>query len=99
MSTTYVITFVVRPSERSRFLALLNPVLDAMRDESTFEYAALHVDPSDENRFQLHETWESHADVVDVQLHRHYRAAWHHALEEILERPRDITIWDQLRAD
>lgn len=57
MSETYVITFHVRPAQRTRFLALLNSVLDNMRDESTFLHAALHVDPEDENRFELHETW------------------------------------------
>ena len=30
MSETYVITFQVRPPERDRFRALLEPVLDAM---------------------------------------------------------------------
>jgi quinol monooxygenase YgiN len=32
-----------------------------------------------------------------VQLQRPYRQAWHAALEEILEQPRDIQIWSQLR--
>ena len=99
MSETYVITFQVRPSERDRFLALLNPVLDAMRHEATFVRASLHVDPQDENRFQLHETWTDRQDVLEVQLNRPYRDAWHAALDELLERPREIQIWSLLRAD
>lgn len=99
MSETYVITFQVRPSERARFSALLDPVLDAMRHEATFEHAALHVDPVDENRFQLHETWTDRNDVLEVQLKRPYRAAWHEALNDILERPREIQIWTLLRVD
>lgn len=99
MSETYVITFHVRPSERARFRALLEPVLDAMRHEATFEHAALHVDPEDENCFQLHETWTDRNDVLEVQLKRPYRAAWHAALDEILERPREIQIWTLLRVD
>ena len=99
MSETYVITFQVRPSERDRFLALLNPVLDAMRHEATFVHASLHVDPQDENRFQLHETWTDRQDVLEVQLKRPYRDAWHAALDELLERPREIQIWSLLRAD
>jgi quinol monooxygenase YgiN len=99
MSETYVITFQVRPSERDRFRALLDPVLDAMRRETTFERASLHVDPDDKNRFQLHETWKDRQDVLEVQLQRPYRAAWHAALDDILERPREIQIWSLLRAD
>lgn len=99
MSETYVITFHVRPSQRVRFRALLDPVLDAMRHEATFEHAALHIDPENENRFQLHETWADRNDVLEVQLNRPYRAAWHASLEEILERPREIQIWTLLRVD
>lgn len=73
MSETYVITFQVRPDQRERFRALLDPVLDAMRHEATFEGASLHVDPDDENRFQLHETWKDRQDVLEVQLTRPYR--------------------------
>lgn len=99
MSETYVITFQVRPSERERFCSLLNGVLDAMRHEATFVHAALHIHPEDANRFQLHETWSDRNDVIKVQLNRPYRAAWHEALDEILERPREIQIWTSLRAD
>jgi quinol monooxygenase YgiN len=99
MSETYVITFHVRPSERERFRSLLDGVLDAMRRETTFEHAALHVDPENENRFQLHETWSDRNDVIEVQLNRQYRTAWHEALDEILEWPREVQIWTSLRAD
>ena len=61
--------------------------------------ASLHVDPQDENRFQLHETWTDRQDVLEVQLKRPYRDAWHAALDELLERPREIQIWSLLRAD
>jgi (4S)-4-hydroxy-5-phosphonooxypentane-2,3-dione isomerase len=47
----------------------------------------------------LYETRESHEDVVNVQMHRPYRRAWHEALPTVLERERDITIWETLRAD
>lgn len=99
MSETYVITFQVRPDQRERFRALLDPVLDAMRHEATFEDASLHVDPDDENRFQLHETWKDRQDVLEVQLTRPYRSEWHAALDEILERPREIRTWSLLRTD
>lgn len=99
MSETYVITFQVRPPQRDRFLALLGEVLDAMRHEPTFEHAALHVDPEDQNRFQLHESWSDREDVLQVQMKRPYRDAWHAALDEVLELPRDIQIWSLLRSD
>ena len=99
MSETYVITFQVRPDQRDRFRALLDPVLDAMRHEATFESASLHVDPDDENRFQLHETWKDRQDVLEVQLKRPYRSEWHAALDGILEQPREVRIWSLLRAD
>ena len=32
----------------------------------------------------LYETWESHEDVMAVQLQRPYRSAWHDALPALL---------------
>jgi len=99
MPITYVIVFDVRPQERGRFLSLLSDVLDAMRHEPMFHEAVLHQDPENENRFMLYETWEDHADVLEVQLHRPYREAWHAALPTLLTAERDIAIWQPLRAD
>ena len=99
MSETYVITFHVRPDQIGRFRALLDPVLDAMRHEATFVRAALHVDPEHPEVFELHETWTDRDDVLNVQLHRPYRNAWHQALDGLLSRPRDIRIWRCLRSD
>jgi quinol monooxygenase YgiN len=99
MPVTYLIKFQVVPERRGQFLELLEGVLDAMRDEPTFHEAVLHRDPASEFRFMLYETWESHDDVVNVQLHRPYRRAWHNALSTVLEKERDVTIWEPLRAD
>ena len=99
MAVTYVIRFTVRPEQRSRFLALLDGVLDAMRHEPMFHEAILHQDPDDENHLMLYETWEDHDDVLTVQLQRPFREAFHAALDEVLAAPRDITIWQPLRAD
>lgn len=96
MSETYVITFHVKPDQRQRFRALLEPVLEAMRHEVTFVRGALHVDPDHPDRFQLHETWADRDDVLNVQLNRPYREAWHAALVDLLERPREIEIWHPL---
>ena len=99
MAVTYLIKFHVVPERRDQFLGLLEGVLDAMRAEPTFHEAILHRDPASEYRFTLYETWESHEDVVSVQLHRPYRRAFHEALPALLERERDITVWEPLRAD
>lgn len=99
MPVTYLIKFNVVPVQRDRFLDLLNGVLDAMCSEPMFHEAVLHRDPSSESRFMLYETWESHEDVLNVQLHRPYRQAWHAALDSILASDREISIWEPLRAD
>jgi quinol monooxygenase YgiN len=99
MPVTYLIKFQVVPERREQFLKLLNGVLDAMRSEPMFHEAILHSDPTSDNLFMLYETWESHEDVVNVQLQRPYRRAWHEALPTLLEQERDITIWEPLRAD
>ncbi|MGH2617484.1 MAG: putative quinol monooxygenase [Thermomicrobiales bacterium] len=99
MPVTYVIRFHVVPEQRERFMILLNGVLDTMRDEPMFHQAVLHGDPEDDHRFMLCETWEDHDDVLTVQLQRPYRQAWHEALPDVLAEPRDISIWQPLRAD
>jgi (4S)-4-hydroxy-5-phosphonooxypentane-2,3-dione isomerase len=99
VAVTYLVKFHVVPEQRSRFLELLTGVLDAMRSELMFHEAVLHRDPQSEYRFMLYETWESHEDVLNIQLHRPYRRAWHDALPTILQQDRDITIWEPIRAD
>ena len=99
MPVTYVIEFHVVPAERDRFLALLGGVLDAMRREPTFHEAVLQQDPGSAHRFMLYETWESHDDVLNVQLQRPYRRTWHEALPALLQQEREITMWAPVRAD
>jgi quinol monooxygenase YgiN len=64
-----------------------------------FHEAVLHRDTQSEHRFMLYETWESHEDVLNIQLRRPYRRAWHDALPALLEQDREITIWEPVRAD
>jgi quinol monooxygenase YgiN len=99
MPVTYLIQFEVIPEQRARFLSLLNAVLDAMRNEATFHEAILHQDPQDEDRLMLYETWEDHEDVLQIQLQRPYRHAFHEALPSVLRQPRQVSIWLPLRAD
>jgi quinol monooxygenase YgiN len=99
MPVTYLIQFDVIPEQREFFLSLLSGVLDAMRSESTFHEAILHRDPQNDNRFLLYETWQDHDEVLEVQLKRPYREAFHQALPSVLQQPRDISIWVPVRAD
>ena len=99
MPVTYVIKFTVIPSQEQRFLRLLEGVLDAMRNEPEFHEAILHRDPASAEKFMLYETWKDHNDVLNVQIHKPYRQAFHDALPAVLAEPRDIQIWEPLRAD
>ncbi|MBP0595513.1 antibiotic biosynthesis monooxygenase [Paraburkholderia sp. LEh10] len=103
MQVTYVVRFQVLPDKLERFLALLNGVLDAMRDEPDFHEAVLHRDPDSPCRLLLYETWECREhggeDQREEQIHRPYRRAYHEALAELLVRPREVTEWRTLRAD
>ncbi len=96
---TYVITFHVLPDQVGLFLALLDPVVHAMRHEPTFVRYTLHVDPERSNVFQLHETWTDRADVLNVQLNRPYRAAFHENIDALLVEPRHVAIWTVARSD
>jgi len=98
-NVTYVITLEVKPGREADFLALLTPVLDAMRHEASFVECVLHRDPENPSRFLLYETWRSHEDVVNVQIHRPYRRAYHDALPELLARPREVRVWRPMRRD
>lgn len=99
MAVTYAIKFHVVPGKQEEFLQLLTGVLDAMKVETTFREAILHRDPASDNTFMLYETWDNHDDVVNVQLNRPYRRAWHDALPRILLSGREICVWEPIRTD
>jgi autoinducer 2-degrading protein len=99
MPVTYVIKFKVVPDRHEEFLERLHHVLDAMKHEPMYHAAVLHRDPGSDNTFLLYETWESHEDVLNVQLRRPYRQEWHAALPQLLEAPREIGIWEPIKAD
>lgn len=93
MTVAYVIEFRVREGQRERFLRLITHVLMKMQHEQTYRDAVLHVDPDDPLHFLLHEIWDDHDDVMEVQLKREYRREWHLALPELLEDDRRISVW------
>lgn len=89
----------IRAGLEDEFLALLTPVLDAMRHEPTFINAALHRDPEDPSRFLLYETWADKDELVEVQMKRPYRDAYWARLPELLAGPREVQVWQALRMD
>jgi quinol monooxygenase YgiN len=99
MPVAFTVTLHVKPGREDAFLRLLTPVLDAMRHEATFINAVLHRDPEDPTRFMLYETWADLDDVVEVQLKRAYRRAYHEALPKLLRAERGIGVWQPIRTD
>lgn len=95
----FIVSVDIKPGCEDEFLALLMPVLDAMRHEPTFINAVLHRDPQNPARFMIYETWTSLADVTTVQIHRDYRKAYWERLPELLSEPRRIETWQPMRAD
>lgn len=94
-----VLTLHVKPGRVDEFLALLMPVLDAMRHEPSFVNAVLHRSPDDPTLFLLYETWADRDDLVQVQIPRAYRQAYVAALADILRQDRVFTVWQPLRGD
>ena len=85
----------VKPERMDEFLALLTPVLDAMRHEATFISAALHRSPDDAASFMLYEIWADRDDLVDVQMKREYRSTYEARLPDLLREPRRAEVWDR----
>lgn len=94
-----IVSIHLKPDCEAEFLALLTPVLDAMRDEATFINTVLHRDAEDPTRFMLYETWASRDDLVVVQLKRAYRQAYEARLPELVREPRQAQLWQPLRGD
>ncbi|MBN8944187.1 MAG: antibiotic biosynthesis monooxygenase [Rhizobiales bacterium] len=99
MAIVYTIEIALKPGAAAAFLALLTPVLDAMRDEATFINAVLHQDGGDPDRFMLYETWADARELEDVQMARAYRTAYWQGLPDLLREPRQVAAWQPLRAD
>jgi len=75
------------------------PVLDAMRHETTFINTVLHQDTEDPTRFMLYETWADRSEFFDVQMKKPYRSKYERILPSLLRAPREITYFEPLRAD
>jgi quinol monooxygenase YgiN len=98
-AVTAVVTLEARAGRVDDLLALLHPVLDAMRQEATFVSAVLHRDPADPTRLMVYETWADLDELATVQVRRDYRRAYEAALPELLRAPRRVELWQPLRSD
>ena len=99
MAVTYCIVISLKPGAADAFLALLDPVLDAMREEHGCINAVRHQDPADTDRFMIYETWADERDVAEVQMGRPYRKPFWDGLPALLREPRAVSAWQPLRAD
>lgn len=93
------ITVEIRPENADEFLLLVSDVIDRMREETTFISTVLSRDRGRANRFSLFEVWADREDFFEVQLQRGYRAAYHARIDAISVSARQISEWDQIRAD
>lgn len=99
MAATCTAAFRVRAAQPERFRALPGGVLDAMGAKEGFISVALHADPQDPRRFLLDETWRDHDEVVAAGIKRASRDAWHAALPDLLEAPRETGMPTPLREE
>jgi len=70
-----------------------------MGAKADFISAGAHADPQDPRRFLPHETWRDHDEVVAVGIKRPSRDAWHAALPDLLEAPRETGMRTPPRED
>jgi len=94
-----VVTLHVKPECEVEFLALLMPLLDAMRQEESFLDCALHRDPEDPTLLMLYENWADLDELAAVQMKRPYRAAYEARLPALLRTPRHARLWRPVRRD
>jgi quinol monooxygenase YgiN len=94
-----VVSYHVKHGHEAEYLALVNPVIDAMRHEKTFINTVLNQDPEDPTLFMVYETWADKKDFLEVQMKREYRKPYEARLLEILRTPRTMQFWQPLRED
>jgi quinol monooxygenase YgiN len=94
-----VISYHVMRGHEAEYIALVTPVLDAMRHEKTFINTVLNQDPEDPTQFMLYETWIDKEDFLGVQMKREYRKPYEARLPQILRTPRTMQFWQFLRGD
>ena len=98
-SITMIVINWVKPGRESDYQRAAEPVLDAMRHETTFINTVLHQDAEDPTRFMLYETWADRSEFFDVQMKKSYRLEYERILPGLLRAPREITFFEALRAD
>ena len=92
-------TVPIKPGSENEYLALVNEVNDAMRHEPTFVNTVLHRSADDPSLFMLHETWLDREDFFSNQMKRPYREKYEARLPELLRAPREMKVFEPLRAD
>lgn len=96
---TMIVINWVKPGCEDEYLRWAEPVLNAMRHETTFINTILHQDAEDPTRFMLYETWADRVDFFDLQMKKSYRSEYERILPSLLRAPREIIFFEMLRAD
>lgn len=99
MTFSLIVTNYVRAGCEDEYMALVTPVLDAMRHEPTFINTVLHRASDNAASFMLYETWSDRHEFFDVQMRRDYRQTYERRLPELLLSPRKMQIFEPLRGD
>ncbi len=94
-----LVTVPIKAGCEDEYLALVNAVNDEMRQEPTFVNTVLHRSAEDPGLFMLHETWRDREDFFSVQMKKPYRARYEARLPDLLRAPRELKIFEPLRAD
>ena len=93
------IVIEVQPEHIEEFLMLVSEVIDQMRLEPTFISTVLSRDTDDPGRFALFEIWRDREEFFSVQLLRPYRQRYSERIGQIGKSSRQISEWQQIRAD
>lgn len=96
---TMFVTICLKPDCAEEYLSLVNEVNNAMRHEPTFVNTVLSRGIKDPSLFKLHETWLDREDFFSVQMKHGYREKYEARLPALLQRPREMEIFDLVRGD
>ena len=89
-----VVNVHLKPECVEEFLALGNPLFEAMHHEPTCVKMMFQRSVEDPAHFTLIEMWLDRADFFAVQVQRPYRQAYEARLPALLARPREAQVFE-----
>lgn len=83
--------FNLKPGLRSRYLQMLEPVLQGVKVDPWCKSIIVHTDENDPNLVVLYEVWAGSRERFDrEELAKPYRPEYMEALPDMLERPVEV---------